>query len=95
MPGKGRPFTKDKPGPGRPKGSVNKAKLAFNALLKDIAESEEYQVSLRARAINGDPTLDKEILARVLGSIPKVMQIDVPKPLVIDLVTGPDASDSE
>ena len=77
------------PGPGRPKGSVNKSKLAFAALLKDIADSPEYQNSLRARAVKGDATLDKEILARVLGAVPKVMQIETPAPLVIDVVEGP------
>jgi hypothetical protein len=72
--------------PGRPVGSVNKAKLAFAALLKDIAESEEYQDSLRMRALKGDPTLDREILARVLGAVPKIMQIETPAPLIIDTV---------
>lgn len=90
MPGKGRPFGPDNRPKGRPKGSVNKAKLAFNALLKDIAESVEYQDSLRARAVNGDATLDREILARVLGSVPKVLQLETPAPLVLDMVTGPD-----
>lgn len=77
---------------GRPKGSVNKSKLLFAQLLKDIAESPEYQDSLRARAIQGDATLDKEILARVLGAVPKVMQIETPAPLVIDTVNSPGES---
>ena len=76
--------------PGRPVGSVNKSKLAFAALLKDIADSPAYQDSLRARAIKGDATLDKEILARVLGAVPKVMQIETPAPLVIDTVDDRD-----
>ena len=79
-----------KAGPGRPKGSVNKAKLAYNALLKDIAESEEYQASFRARAIQGDPTIDREIANRVGGPVPRVMQIDTPAPLIVDIVLGPD-----
>jgi hypothetical protein len=71
---------------GRPVGAGNKSKIAFAALLKDIAESPEYQDSLRARALKGDPTLDREILARVLGAVPKVMQIETPAPLIIDVV---------
>jgi len=77
-------------GPGRPKGSVNKSKLLFTQLLKDIADSPEYQESLRSRAIAGDATLDREILARVLGAVPKVMQIETPAPLVIDTVDDRD-----
>ena len=78
------------PGPGRPKGSVNKSKLLFTQLLKDIADSPEYQDSLRERAIKGDATLDREILARVLGGVPKIMQIVTPAPLVIDTVDDRD-----
>jgi len=74
---------------GRPQGALAKSKLAFAALLKDIADSQEYQDSLRARALQGDSTLDREILARVLGAVPKVMQIETPAPLVIDVVEGP------
>jgi hypothetical protein len=67
-------------------GSVNKSRLLFTQLLKDIADSPEYQESLRARAIAGDATLDREILARVLGAVPKIMQIETPAPLVIDTI---------
>ena len=74
---------------GKKPGTLSKSKVAFNALLKEIAESKEYQDGLKARAIAGDSTLDKEILARVLGAVPKVMQIETPAPLVIDVVEGP------
>jgi hypothetical protein len=76
------------PGPGRPKGSVNKSKLEINALLKDIAMSQAYQDSLRARAVKGDVGLDKEILARVLGPVKTVTEINTPKPVVVDLLIG-------
>jgi hypothetical protein len=72
------------PGPGRPKGSVNKSKLEITALLKDIAMSEEYQESLRRRAVRGDVTLDKEILARVVGPIKNITELTTPRPIVID-----------
>jgi hypothetical protein len=62
----------------------------FTQLLKDIADSPEYQDSLRERAIKGDATLDREILARVLGAVPKIMQIETPAPLVIDTVDDRD-----
>ena len=81
------------PGPGRPKGSVNKNKLALGELLRDIGMSPEYQDSLRARAVKGDTVLDKEILARILGAVPKIVQVKTPAPLVVDMVTGPDGSD--
>lgn len=88
---RGKPFEKGHPGgPGRPVGSVNRQKVEFAKLLKAIADDPEYQANLWARAIAGDVTLDKEILARVLGSVPKVLQVDVPKPLVIDVVLGPE-----
>jgi hypothetical protein len=62
----------------------------FTQLLKDIADSPEDQDSLRERAIKGDATLDREILARVLGAVPKIMQIETPAPLVIDTVDDRD-----
>lgn len=75
---------------GKPKGAVGLVKRTLHELLKGIADDPEYHESLRTRAIAGDVTLDKEILARVLGSVPKVLQVDVPKPLVIDVVLGPE-----
>ena len=95
MPGKGRPFGPDNPPKGRPKGSVSPEKRELSALIKAIASDPDYQASFKRRAIDGDPTLDKMISDRTLGPVPKVMQIETPKPLVIDLVIGPDASDSE
>jgi len=73
---------------GKKPGTLSKSKVAFHALLKDIAASREYQDSLKARAIAGDPTLDREILARTLGAIPKVLQVETPAPLVIDTTDG-------
>lgn len=75
---------------GKPKGAVGLVKRTLNELLKGIADDPDYQESLRARAIAGDATLDKEILARVCGPVPKVHTLDVPKPLVIDVVFGPE-----
>lgn len=83
---RGKPFDGSKPGPGRPKGSVNKAKLEFNRLLKDIADSEAYQVSLRERALKGDPNLDRAIFDRVLGPVKNITEINAPRPLVVDLL---------
>lgn len=75
---------------GKPKGAVGLVKRTLNELLKGIADDPEYHESLRSRAIAGDVTLDKEILARVMGAVPKVLQLETPAPLVVDLVTGPD-----
>ncbi len=75
---------------GKKPGTLSKSKVAFAALLKEIADSKEYQESLKARALAGDSTLDKESLARVLGAVPKVMQIETPAPLVIDTVDDRD-----
>lgn len=79
---------------GRPKGSVNRQTVEFAKLLKAIADDPAYQAGLWERAVAGDTTLDKEILARVLGSVPKILQLETPAPLVVDVVTGPDDGDA-
>jgi hypothetical protein len=90
---RGRPFDGSRPGPGRPKGAQNKAKVEFNQLLKAIADDPDYKESVRARAIKGDPNLDRQIFDRILGPVKNVHEVNVPRPLVIDVVNGPDDSE--
>lgn len=49
----------------------------------------EWRESFRRRAIEGDATLDREIIARTAGKVPDVLQVKTPAPLVVDLVKGP------
>jgi hypothetical protein len=88
--GPGRPFAKGNPG--RPVGAVDRKRLDLSAWLQQIAMDPEWRQSFRKRALAGDPTLDKEILARTMGKVPDVLHLETPAPLVVDLVR-PDTDD--
>lgn len=84
---RGRPFT-GQPGPGRPPGSVDKRKVELAAWLKEMSEEDEVRQAIRNKCLE-DASMMRELLARTMGKVPDVLHLDAPKPLVIDLVTGP------
>jgi hypothetical protein len=78
--------------PAKPRGNKPKPMAIFLAAL---AEETETRDALKAMVLK-DPQMMKELLARTMGKVPDVLHLDAPKPLVVDLVMGPDApSDSE
>lgn len=92
MPGKprGKPFEKGNTASrGRQPGSIDRKKLDLVAWMHEMAMDPEWRDSFRRRAIEGDATLDREIIARTAGKVPDVLQVETPAPLVVDLVRGP------
>jgi len=91
MPAKprGKPFgSPGGPKSGRPPGVPNKPK-PMAIFLAALAEEAETRDALKAMVLK-DPQMMKELLARTMGKVPDVLHLDAPKPLVIDLVTGPE-----
>lgn len=81
-------------GKGRPKGALNKTTKAMREFLADLAADPEIRAAIKEK-IKTDPSMMRELLARTEGKVPDVLHLDAPKPLVVDLVTGPDEHDPD
>ena len=78
-------------GPGRPKGSVNKATVEHKAFLTSILDSQEYREALRARVVRGDPTAETLMHHYALGKPKDTVSIEnAPPLLIVDVLTPAD-----
>lgn len=84
-------------GPGRPKGLQNKATRDIQAFSRGMLERPEYIASLQQRLDEGKAPHMETLFHHYGWGKPKDTLIveDAPRPLVIDLVLGPVATDDE
>jgi hypothetical protein len=80
-----------KAGPGRPKGSTNKATREHKEFLRAILESEEYRESFKRRVVRGDAQLEQMMCHYVLGKPKDTLALEnVPPLLVVDTLSDAD-----
>ena len=73
---RGKPFT-GTPGPGRPKGSVNKSTKDIQAFARECLESPEYRDSLKRRLQRGDaPHMETLLHHYGYGKPKETVQVD-------------------
>ncbi len=78
---------------GRPKGAINKVTKAHKEWAHDLLTSEEWRKSARQRIVEGKaPHLETLILQQVTGKPKDVVEVNTPRPVLIDLVHGRDDS---
>ena len=81
------------PGPGRPKGAPNKTTKAHKEWAHELLTSEEWRESARTRIIEGKaPHLESLIVQQITGKPKDVVEVNTPRPVLIDLVHGRDDS---
>jgi hypothetical protein len=80
----------EKGNPGRPKGAVNKATRDIREFARECLEAPEYVRRLKARLEAGKAPHMEQLLAHYAYGKPKdVVEINTPRPIIVDLVTGP------
>ena len=86
-------FVKGKSGnpAGKPKGALNHATRDIREFARECLESPDYVQRLRARLAAGKAPHMETLLAHYAYGKPKdVVEINTPKPLLVDLVTEDD-----
>ncbi len=78
---------------GRPKGAINRTTKAHKEWAHDLLTSKEWRDSAKQRIIEGKaPHLESLILQQVTGKPKDVVELNTPRPVLIDLVHGRDDS---
>jgi hypothetical protein len=84
----------EKGNPGKPKGAISKATRDIREFARECLESPEYVRRLKDRLTAGKAPHMEQLLAHYAYGKPKdVVEINTPRPIIVDLVTGPDADE--
>jgi hypothetical protein len=79
--------------PGKPKGAISKATRDIREFARECMEAPDYVQRLKARLAAGKAPHMETLLAHYAYGKPKdVVEINTPKPLLVDLVTDQDTA---
>ncbi len=91
------PFQKGKSGnpAGKRKGTLSRITKAHREWASEFLSSPEYRASAEERILSGKaPHLEAIIVQQITGKPKDVVEINAPRPLVVDLITGPPDDDA-